>query len=158
MPFKIRYDAATTAGPPNMQEETLSPGPTDVEYPDFREVNVRRTQDSAAIIQRPLIDTRPRKWIWKRYRQAAPNYETQYDLLRSLEARQRHLDSKDPNVFIWEDESDEGGFGEMSGPDEVWTQVKFIQVHRRSQSGGGVVVYDDSWIEFVITDPTWESF
>jgi len=163
MPFLIRDEPT----PSTFVVDELAPGPTEVDYPDYREYNLRTTQDSAFVIQRPIADARPRKWLWKRYRNTVPNYETQYDTLRTLEARQRHLDSRDPNIFIWENESDEGEFGALSSgtvPDLEsytnisWTQVKFMQVHRKSAGGGGPVIYEDSWVEFVITDPAWESF
>lgn len=167
MPFLIRYSTDAAPGSSYTVLE-LSPGPTEVEYPDYREMTLKHTQDHAVVIQRPIKDSRERKWVWKRYRPQAANYEAQWATLRTLEARQRDLDGKNPVVQIWEDETiGEGGFSDTTDdltPDLVtytniaWTEVKFTQVHRKSQKGGGLIIYDDSWIDFVITDPAWENF
>lgn len=167
MPFALRYSTDAAPGS-TFVILTLSPNPTEVEYPDTREFNARITQDSAVIIQRPLNDSRTRKWSWKNYRRSISAYESQWQILLTLEARQRDLDGKAPIVELWENVTEEGGLGELTDanpPDLtepstniVWTKVKLLQVHRRARSGGGVVTYDDSTIEFIIADPTWENF
>ena len=168
MAFLIRYSTDVSPGS-TYTVMVLNPGPTEVEYPPTREFNKRVTQDHAVVIQRPIKDSRERKWIWKGYRPTMAVYENQWQALLTLEARARQLDTptKNPIIQIWEDESDEGGFGETTNgaaPDLVgytniqWTQVKFLQVHRTTRKGGGPVIYDDSFIEFVIADPAWESF
>lgn len=153
MPFKIQYNRGA-----GTEVLDLSPGPTEVDYPDFRLYNARQTQDSALIIQRPLNDPRPRRWIWKGYRQAAPNYESQFDTLRLLEARQMAADTYDPVIQVWENESDEGGLGGGTEGSPVWTDAKIVQVTRKTRGGGGVAVYEDTIVEFIIVDSTWESF
>lgn len=167
MPFLVRYSTDATPGSTYTVME-LQPGPTEVEYPEFREYKVRHTQDHAVVIQRPIKDSRERKWLWKRYREAAPNYEAQWTTLRTLDARQRSIDGKNPVIQIWENETlGEGGFSETTddqAPDLggytniEWVEVKFLQVSRKSQKGGGIVVFDDSVVTFVVTDPAWENF
>lgn len=180
MPFLIRY--STNTGHSTFAVEQLSPNPTEVDYPPTREYNARITQDHAVVIQRPIKDSRTRRWIWRNYRSNIATYETQWTNLKSMEARARALSdpepvapfttyadslTKNPLIQIWENITDEGGFGETTddlAPDLVsytniqWTQVKFLQVHRTTRKGTGYVVYDESFIEFVIADPAWESF
>lgn len=164
MPFKIRYNTTTDVTPPltyqapSYTEITLNPNPTEVQYPETREYNARTTQDHAVVIQRPIIDNRERTWTWKNFRRTITGYESQWATLVSLEARQRALDDVDPIIEIWENETEEGGFGGGSLGSEVWTKVKFIQVHRKSRGGGGPTVYDDSTVTFIIADPAWENF
>ena len=163
MPFLIQYTEDST---PTVL--VLSPGPTEVDYPDYENLTTKQTQDHAVVIQRPIHDSRERKWIWKRYRPAAGNYETQWVTLLSLQARRRHQNAEDPVVEIWEDETvGENGFdltddGEppdlVTYTNIVWTQVKFIRVYRKSQKGGGPIIYDDSIMEFIVVDPAWENF
>lgn len=180
MPFLLRY-RTDTAGAVWSDVQTLSPNPTEVEYPETRELNVRTTQDSAVIIQRPLADSRVRKWIWKGYRASITVYETLWNNFKALEARARDLSDPEPTapftlyvdsltkiatIQIWENITNEGGFGKTDDglPPEpghgnlVWTTVKLIQVHRKSRSGGGTVTYETSTVEFVIADPAWENF
>ena len=153
MPFRINHTRTDVTDPLE-----LTPGPTEVEYPDFRLYNARQTQDSSLIIQRPLNDPRPRKWIWKNYRQSVPNYESQFDDLKLLEARQLDADGYSPIIQVWENESDEGGIGGGTEGSPTWVDAKILQVHRRTRKGGGIVVYDETWIEFIIVDSTWEEF
>jgi hypothetical protein len=146
----------------------LSPGPTNVEYPDFRLFNARTTQDNAVIVQRPLQDDRTRSWIWNGYRPTIPGYQAQWDILAALEARRRLQAGRNPIIQIWENETgNAGGFGETTdslAPDLStftnikWTSVKILQATRRIRPGGGVVTFTDSLLEFRIVDPAWENF
>lgn len=167
MAFLIRYSTDDAPGSVYTVLD-LSPGPTDVDYPDFREYNARSTQDQAVVIQRALKDARPRSWIWLNYRPTIPGYESQWQTFLTLEARTRSQNNKNPVIQIWENETgNAGGFGETTDgldPDLVgytniqWTEVKFLQVSRRVRQGGGVVAYSESFIQFQITDPAWENF
>ncbi len=182
MPFLLRY-RTDTASAIWSAVQTLSPNPTEVEYPDTREYASRVTQDHAVVIQRPLTDSRVRQWTWKNYRSDIPGgYETQWSNLKAMEARARALSDPEPiapftvyvdslvkeaSIQIWENVTDEGGFGEttddlapdLSGFTNIeWVRVKLLQVHRKTRSGGGVATYDDSTVEFVIADPAWENF
>lgn len=165
MAFLIRY---ATDAVPNYTVMHLSPGPTTVQYPDFRNFNVRVTQDHAVVVQRALKDDRERSWVWSDYRPSILGFEQQWDVLITLEARRRMQDGLNPVIQIWEDESvNAGGFGEttdglapdLSGYTNIdWTEVKILQATRRVRAGGGAVVYSESLLEFRITDPTWEKF
>ena len=108
MPFKINHTRPVPGDLP-ADPLVLTPGPTEVDYPEFRLYTARQTQDSSLVIQRPLNDPRPRRWIWKGYRQSVPNYEDLFDDLKLLEARQLDADGYSPIVQLWENESDEGG-------------------------------------------------
>ena len=180
MPFLLRYskDTAHTS----FVVEVLSPNPTEVEYPQTREYNARITQDHAVVIQRPIKDSRTRRWVWRNYRPNIASYETQWSNLKAMEARARALSdpepiapftvyddssAKNPLIQVWENITDEGGFGETTddlAPDLVsytnieWVQVKFLQVHRTTRKSTGYVIYDESAVDFVIADPAWESF
>jgi hypothetical protein len=166
MPFLVRY--STDFPETTWQIDILIPGPTEVEYPDTREHNIQKTEDGAVVIQRPLRDSRMRSWSWVGYRPTVPNYENLFASLKSLEARQRQIDGLNPVIQIWENESvGEGGFDQTIDdldPDLIgytnieWVQVKFTQVHRKSQKGGGLVKYDNTFVEFYVEEPSWENF
>jgi len=166
MPFLIRYSTDAAPGSTYTILE-LSPGPTEVDYPEAREYNIRTTQDHNIVIQRPIKDSRVRKWLWKNYRSNIIGYNSLWTALVALESRQRDIDGKNPVIQIWENETGEGGFDEttdqlapdLSGYTNIeWVQVKFLQVTRKSRSGGGPVKYDESVVEFVIADASWENF
>jgi hypothetical protein len=146
---------------------TLSPGPTEVEYPERFHFTSRSTQDGAVVIQRPPLDERPRRWVWKGYRPWQTDYELQWKELESLETRTRSLAGNSPIVEIWEGETDQGGFGALTSGAEPdfetfsnlrWTRVRFVQVSRTTRKGGGSVVYEDSVVEFRIADPAYQAF
>lgn len=168
MPFLIRYSTDASPGT-TYTVLSLTPTPTEVEYPPKREYNTLTTQDHAVVIQRPIKDDRVRRWTWKNYPPTLNSYASLWTTLKTLEARARVLGSpsKNPIIQIWENVTDEGGFGDttngaapdLSGYTNIkWTQVKFLQVHRVTRKGTGYVRYDDSYIEFVIADAAWESF
>lgn len=139
----------------------LTPGPTSVDYPPKRAFTVMTTQDGASVIQRPLRDSRSRKWVWTGYKSSAlfAAYENQWQQLLALEYRTRLRAGKYPLVEIWEDTVPEGGFNRVDGNgDKLWTTVRFIQVDRTPRKGGGQLVYDESTIEFVIDDTTYDAF
>jgi hypothetical protein len=132
---------------------TLSPGPTEVEYPERRAMETKATQDGATVIQRPLRDTRPRKWVWKGYIPTLVPYTNQWNTLLSLEYSTRLEAGKYALVEIWEDVVAEGGFNRLdASQNKIWTSVKFLRVDRTAKKGGGSISYDDSFIEFVIED------
>jgi hypothetical protein len=155
--FWIRYKA-TPAGA--YTEVPLMPDPTEVEYPEKRAMTVATTQDGATVVQRPLRDTRIRKWIWKGYRDSdlLAVYRNQWALLQALEYRTRLEGALHPLVEIWEDTVPEGGFARGTAEAKVWTVVKLLRVQRTPKKGGGPVTYEDSTIEFVIEDSSYTGF
>lgn len=153
--YQIRYKATSNGAYTTL---TLFPGPTEVEYPERRSFKMQMTQDGAPVVQRPLRDGRVRRWVWKRYRPSVATYENQWATLLTLEYRHRLQNNLHPVVEIWEDTTPEGGFARMSGATKVWTKVRFLRVDRISAKGGGRITYDDSFIEFVIDDPTYQGF
>ncbi len=163
--FLVKY---LVTAPSTYTVVSLVPRPTEVEYPEKRLLKLRPNRDGGVVIQRPLRDARPRKWVWKNYRPHVPNYEAQWAVLASLDTQTRWLAGfTTPTVLIWENETKEGGFdGLTSGstPDLSaytnldWTEVKFTQVTRTTRKGGGPVTYDDSIVEFVIVDTSYSAF
>ena len=137
---------------------SLQPNPSDVDYPPQRDYKATPTQDGSTVVQRPLRDTRPRRWIWNRYRDGITPYKTQWDTLKTLEYRYRLEQGLYPYVEIWEDETGIGGFDRMSGPTKVWTVVKMLRVDRSLAKGGGRPIYDESFLEFAINDSTYTGF
>jgi hypothetical protein len=114
-----------------------------------------------------MHDGRPRRWIWKGYRPTIAMYETQWKFLETLDVFARLERGEPSTVQIWEDESTVGGFGLTTDglePDMVahsnikWTTVRFVQVDRDPKDDGGLVVYDQSVIEFRINDPLYREF
>lgn len=163
--FLIKY--ATDVGNTTFSILKLSPGPTEVDYPEKRMLNVKKSQDGVNVIQRPLRDGRPRRWNWVGYTPRIIPFETQWTTLQTLDARERELAGLNPLVFIYEDDSLEGGFDKLSSgttptppnyTNVAWTTVKFINVTRKSRKGGGLVHYDEAYIEFVIEDNTYTRF
>jgi hypothetical protein len=154
--FWIRYKDTANGSYTTM---TLSPGPTTVSYPEKRDFKVQVTPDGAVVVSRPMRDSRPRRWIWKRYRPWIATYENQWMVLESLEYRTRLLAGKYPIVEIWEDESTIGGFdGMVDASTKKWTKAKFLRVERTVNDSGGPVIYEESFIEFMIDDTSWGAF
>lgn len=139
-------------------EIPLIPSPTEVDYPPSRDFEARKTQDEALVIQRPLVDSRPRKWIWRGYPPRIISYETQWQLLKTLDCKERHANGLSPIVGVWEDVVTDSGFGRKDGSSRLYTKVKFILVDRTPKPGGGLIAYDTSMVEFQISDPTFTSF
>lgn len=154
MAFWIRYKDANGV----YQEITLSPGPTAVEYPDARLFKMHSTQDGATVIQRPLRDSRSRKWVWNGYRSYILPYENQWKVLESLDYRERAKAGLEPTIQVWENESGIGGFNATSGGNKVWTTVKVVHVNRVLRGGGGPPTFDVSSFEFVLADGTFTAF
>lgn len=163
--FLVRH--ATNAAGTAFAVIQLVPGPTEVDYPERRDQNVQRTQDRSVVIQRPVSDGRPRKWIWRGYPSRVVTYESLWRALMPLDSRSRMEAGLPASIYIWESESGEGGFDETTNgqaPNLVnyynlrWTKVRFLQVTRKSRKGGGPVHYDESVIEFVIDDPNYRHF
>lgn len=162
--FLIKYgtDAANTV----FTTLKLAPQPTEVDYPERRNVNVKSSKDGSAILQRPLRDSRPRKWVWVGYNPLIATYENQWTTFQTLDAKARAEAGLNPVIYIWENDSVEGGFDRLSSgtdPDPtysnvIWTAVKFVQVTRKSRKGGGLTKYDESIIEFVIEDGAYTRF
>lgn len=148
MAFQVRYSATEGGAATTL---TLLPGPTDVEYPETRQMKVTSTQDGGHVVQRPLRDSRPRRWTWKGYGPNLPVYENQWQALRALEYRTRLEAGVWPIVEVREDVVGEGGLSS-------WTKVKLLRVERVTRKGGGGVVYEDSFLEFVIVDPSYTGF
>lgn len=145
----------------------VRPAPTEVSYPDRRQFTYKPTLRGGTVIQRPSMDTRVRKWVWKAYRGSIPLYESLFTTLSNLEAKARWQAGYEPYVEIWEDVTKEGGFGStLDGlaadlefyTNLKWTRVVFQQVHRKTRGGGGRVVYDDTWIEFTVDDESYLEF
>lgn len=164
MAFLIRYEHASLG----TQTVKLSPRPTEVEYPEHRLFKSTPTQDGATVLQRPLRDSRTRKWIWKGYRNYITAYKNLWTLLVSLETRaRRQAGFTDTTVLIWEDETGVGGFDRTTNgaaPDTVnysnltFTRVRIIQANRTPRDGGGPITYDTSMVEFVLDDTTYNSY
>jgi hypothetical protein len=91
-------------------------------------------------------------------RDSAPGYTTLWTALEALEYRARLELNKPATVEIFEDVTKAGGFGNVTaGPTLVWTKVRFVQVSRAMASGGGSV-WEESFVEFVIDDPSYTGF
>src|SRR3954469_20389640 len=99
--FLVRYYAPTIG----LTIVSLKPRPTSVDYPEFRLTRTRTSKDGAVIVQRPMRDPRPRKWIWEKYRSSVPLYEAQWQFLVSLESQARwDFGLADTSIEIWEND------------------------------------------------------
>lgn len=137
---------------------TLRPAPFDVEYPDDRDYKETKTQDGKTLVQRPLIDTRARKWIWDNFPQRLTTFWDQWQILKGLEYRTRLDANKWPYVGIFEDEMGFGGFDRTVSGSPVFTQVKILKAQLKHLKGKTLPQYDAPFIEFVVEDPTFQGF
>jgi hypothetical protein len=149
----------STKATPNgaIAETSLTLAPMDVDYPDRRDMTVRTSQDGAVVIQRPLRDSRPRRWIWRGYGLNDPTFAAQWAFLESLDYQTRTASGLVATVGIWEDFSGVGGFNKLSGSSRVYTTVRVIQVDRTPRKGGGPISYE-SVVEFYVEDPAYAAF
>ena len=152
--FKVRWQETTGGAYTTL---TLFPVPTAVEYPQRRDYNTRVGPDGNVVVQRPMRDARPRKWIWSRYRDTVPGYSSMWPQLELLEYRLRQQAGKPATVEIWEDVTKTGGFDRGTFASPTWTKVRFMRVDRTMAPGSGSV-YEESVIEFVIDDTTYSGF
>jgi hypothetical protein len=157
MAFFVRYKDRVNGALVDV-ETSLSPAPTEVEYPDGRAQTVHVTQDGAVVVQRPLRDARVRRWLWKGYAPTHAPYAALWTLLKGLDHRTRLEAGLPGTVEVWEDMSGVGGFGEMDGANKRWTTVRVANVFRVPRSGGGPVRYDLSTVEFYVEDPAFGAF
>src|SRR5262245_24129655 len=104
--FSIRYE--NDAG--NRVTAMLAIAPSDVDYPETRAFKALTSQDGRIVIQRPLMDERPRKWIWRGYGPSHSAFATQWSLLETLEQRRRLEARLPPIIEIYENVSGVGGF------------------------------------------------
>lgn len=145
MAFEVRYtiDPAGT-----LTTKNLIPAPTDIDYPPKRLFEKKETADGAVVIQRHKVDGRPRKWIWKGYRDTIAGYNALWDILTALEVKTRLDADLEPTVEIKDTTTGVGGF-------ESFVRVKVINVDRTIRDGGGPATYDDTVMEFVIADSNY---
>lgn len=158
MGFIIRT-RLTEGGPTT--DIVVRPHPSSVEYPERRLFSREETPDGATIIQRPLIDTRPRKWIWENYRSNIPGYEALWQQLLTTDYRYRLQNGLYPYVEIWEDETGAGGFEryEEDGVTKLFTRVKVVQITRNEvRAGGNYPVFENSVFEFHPSDSSYSEF
>jgi hypothetical protein len=159
MAFWIKYTARDGNGILQTYEQVLFPRPTEIDYPETRLYTSKTTEDGAVVVQRPMADSRPRKWTWKNYPSILPVYENQWKLLETLEYRTRLNNNLSGHVELWEDTSGIGGFTRLDGSgNRVYTKVKILQAHRTPRQGGGLMTYDESTLEFVVDDVTYTGF
>jgi len=152
--FWIRYQERDG----RIVELPLNPAPSAIEYPDKRSQKVLTSQDGAVIVQRPMRDARPRKWLWRGHGPTAEPYASQWKILEGLEYRYRVENALPPSVGVWEDVSGVGGFARLDGNGQrVYTTVKVTEVDRTPRQGGGPVIYE-SVLSFYIDDPTFRAF
>lgn len=136
--FYVRYDGMV---------HQLSPHPESVQYP-AEALTITHTQDGAAIIQRPMVDQRLRRWTWRNWPLSDEAYSELWTLLRSLRASERMANGLGPTVELWENVSG-GPYGETLGSFPEWTPVRIVRVEREPRRGGGPVIFDETWVEWI---------
>lgn len=153
--FWIQYKDGVNDAPTSF---SLTPSPGDIDYPEQRNYTLMQTQDNGNIVQRPLQDARPRKWIWTGYRPSITPFTSLWTTLEAMEYRTRLLAGKVPTVGVWEDESTVGGFDRVDGGGaKIFTTVKFLRVELVLRKGGQII-YDPAQIVFVLADDTYTNF
>lgn len=133
------------SGEDEWTEHVLLP-PSNVDYPAGDDIRVLTTLDGAAVVQRPLLDSRPRRWIWRNLPMRDSEYSAQWDLLRTFGYKYRLSSGLYPFVGVWEDETGAGGLDRMDGGNRVFTPVKIVQVARIAEPN----FYPETYIEFYL--------
>jgi hypothetical protein len=143
---------------------TLSPGPTYVEYPTKFDNTIRFSKDGNPTIQAPLKDARVRHWVWRRYRPTVPGYENLFSQLLQLQYKLRLTEDtpKPPWVFLKEDVSE--NFSPLQFSGGTWSvlddfvRVKVVDVTQNVARQGGIVIYEETRLSFVVDDSNWNTF
>jgi len=143
---------------------TLSPGPTFVRYPERFEHTLHVSVDGNPAIQAPMADGRVRSWVWRRYRYDTPKYEGLYNQLLNLQysLRLKATPSKNEHVFVKEDVTE--NLSKLNWTGSVWehltdwVRVKVTNVTQNVAEQGGKVIYEETKMDFVISDTNWNTF
>src|ERR1041385_1492730 len=106
---------------------TLSPGPTWISYPDHFYNTVKTSKDGNAIVQVPVKDARPRRWVWSNYRSSVPKYNDLFQQIINFHYKFRQNQGKSPWVYIRDTESLNLGYINLSGTTWVEASNDFIQ-------------------------------
>lgn len=142
----------------------LVPQPTYVDYPDRFTNEIRTSKDGYTIVQAPIKDTRPRSWIWKRYRSSVPKYDNLWNQIFNYQyrVRQNAIPAKSPWVYVKDTESGNLTFRQWNGTKwiefETWVRVKVTQVTQNVAQQGGPTVWEDTKLTFIIDDNSWNNF
>jgi hypothetical protein len=161
MGFHVRWKDAPTG---EYTEKELTPWPTTVEYPPRRTYNLHTSKDGVTVVQRPIRDARPRKWLWDVLRKDSATFASLWAVLDVLEWRNRVKAEKYPYIEIWEDVTGIGGFDrwtEEENPEDrqkIWTRAKVLDLDRIIRPNGGPVIYAPVTMTFVVEDPTYQEF
>ena len=151
--FWIRYTDALGA----TTERALEPAPTAIDYPEASLYKVLPTQDGSIVVQRPLHDACPRKWIWNGFGQPDASFVSQWTVVKACEYRARIRAALSPTIEIWEDSTGAGGFDRLDALGaKVWTKVKLLQVTRKP-SGPGPLRFESS-VTFYVSDPDYDQY
>lgn len=151
----------------------LSPAPSGVDYPPLGLGHFETTRDASPSWSRPLVDARPRKWIWEGYPWTYTPFREQCEILSTLlyvRRRSPEYPSDDRLIEIWEDGTGAGGFGEMlpghegeapdteTGSNLNWITVRGINLVLSPAKGGGRTRYERAVFEFRIEDAGYTQF
>lgn len=161
MPFKIAE--STASGQINSGTiVTLRPGPTFVSYPEKFEANIFTSKDGNPIIQHPLKDGGVRSWVWVNYRNYVPGYTNLYNQLLQLHHKLRINAGKSPWIYVFDDESANLTRFTYNGSKwvetETWVRVKVSNVTQNLARQGGPAKYDETRMDFLIDDDSWNGF
>jgi hypothetical protein len=159
VPFYIALPDEGTGLKNAATELILAPGPTRVEYPPDPTGKRLETTSGSLIVQQPLVDSRPRAWVWSGYPLWYPSYTTLWDNLQGLRSRYRLAQNLLPYVFLKEDETHQlRTLTFTSGVDETypWLKVRVIEVSRQlRESQTSLPVFENTKLVFTIEDATY---
>jgi len=138
----------------------LHPNPTEVEYPESRQITVHTSVDGNPVVQQAPVDSRSRKWIWKNYRPHIEGYRTQHKFLQTLAFLERQaagLPYEHLFIGVWEGETDNRFFKTSDGlpADDItysnvlFQNVKVSAVEIELPDQGGNIVHETFYMEFV---------
>jgi len=135
----------------------LTPGPTTVDYPGPLQTR-HETLAGSVVVQQPLVDNRPRSWIWSGYPERHPTYQALWNTIQPLRSRYRAMSGDTfVYVFLMEDETKQlrtvSVVGDVVTEVYPWLKVRVLEVSRKMRaSGGSMPVYEETRLTFTIED------
>jgi hypothetical protein len=135
-------------------EETISPGPTYVTYPDRIIYNLYETE-GRLIKQRSTRNPKERTWVWENYTPTVPRYEDLFWDLFSLQEHIRVENGDSPYVYLKEDVTGFwGAYDDITGKyDGDWVRCRIFLVDRTPADRGGLIRYGSTEVRFTYDDP-----
>lgn len=163
VPFYIAYANPSTGARDVATEVQLTPGPALVEYPPEPTGTRLETAGGGVVVQQLSGDSRTRAWVWQNYPAWLAGYQALWTVIEPLRSRYRKL-AGDTTPYVYLRDTETALFrtvaisGHTVTPTYPWIRVRVVEVSRRPRPAGGLLVYDDTRLVFVVEDPAWNDY